>query len=130
MYYLDTSALAKLVVAEAESEALRVFLAKASPEDRITTAVTPDELLRAASRQGEVALRRARDVLDGVWEITLEQSLLDAAATIGPLSLRTLDAIHLATAIELGHDLTALVAYDQRLLDAAVDAGLPVLVPV
>jgi predicted nucleic acid-binding protein len=129
VYYLDTSALAKLVVQEGESEALRGLLATTDPDDFVTSALARAELLRAAYRYDDEALRKAREVLDGIAAITLTESLLDAAGTIGPPSLRTLDAIHLVSALELGGDLTALVAYDERLLDAASQVGAPTLTP-
>jgi predicted nucleic acid-binding protein len=129
VYYLDTSALAKLVVREVETEALRGLLAATDPNDLVTSALTRAELLRAAYRYDNEALRKAREVLDGIAEITITKSLLDAAGTIGPSSLRTLDAIHLVSALELGGDLAALVAYDERLLDAAVHVGVPTLTP-
>jgi predicted nucleic acid-binding protein len=56
--------------------------------------------------------------------------LLDSAGAIQPPSLRTLDAIHLATALELGGDLSVLIAYDTRLLAAARDRSVPILTPV
>lgn len=61
--------------------------------------------------------------------IRLDRELLDAAATIGPFPLRSLDAIHLASAVTLGSSLRFLVTYDQRLAEAAVSLGLPVASP-
>jgi uncharacterized protein len=129
VYYLDTSALVKLMMPEAETEALHAFLNNVSFGDRFTSAVTRTELLRAANRYGTGAIRVARELLDGVTTITITESLLDAAGTIGPSALRTLDAIHLVSALELGSDLTAVVAYDKRLLDAAAHIGLPAVTP-
>jgi uncharacterized protein len=62
-------------------------------------------------------------------KITITESLLDSAGTVGPPKLRTLDAIHLATAAELGSNLTAVIAYDARLLTAARHLALPTLTP-
>lgn len=130
MIYLDTSALVKLVVEEAETRALRRFVAQADPKTLITSALSRAELLRAAQRRDEVTVQKAREVLDGVAEITMTEALLDSAGAIQPPTLRTLDAIHLATAMELGAELTVLVAYDARLLAAARGASVPTLTPV
>jgi predicted nucleic acid-binding protein len=129
LYYLDTSALVKLVVVESETKALRKYIADLDPSDLVTSAITRAELLRAASRQGTSVVIKARDVLDGIAEITITRALLDQAASLQPATLRTLDAIHLATALEIGTALRRFVAYDARLLGAAVQANLPTLTP-
>lgn len=130
MIYLDTSALVKLVVEQAETGALRRFVGQADPRTLITSALSRAELLRAAQRRDEPTVRKAREVLDGVAEITITEGLLDSAGSLQPSTLRTLDAIHLATAMELGAELTVLVAYDARLLAAARGASVPILTPV
>lgn len=86
-------------------------------------------LLRAALRRGGDAPSKAREVLDGVATITIIEALLNTAGTSQPPPLRTLDALHLATALELGGELTAFVAYDGRLLQSAKLAGFPVRTP-
>ena len=130
MIYLDTSALVKLVVEEAETAALQRFVAQADPRTLITSALSRAELLRAAQRRDELTVQKAREVLDGVAEITITEALLDSAGAMQPSTLRTLDAIHLATAMELGAELSVLVAYDTRLLAAARAASVPILTPV
>lgn len=129
MVYLDTSALVKLVVSEADSAALRRFISRVDPQSLVTSALTRAELLRAALRRNAASVQKARDVLEGVATITITEALLDSAGLIEPSGLRTLDAIHLVTAIELGTDLRQFVAYDARLLAAAREAGLPTLAP-
>lgn len=130
MIYLDTSALVKLIVREPETAALRRWIAKADPEMFVTSALTRAEVFRVAVRQPEESvLRKAKEVLDGVSEMTITRSLLETAGTVGPPHLRTLDAIHLVTALEFGKELDAFVAYDTRLLAAAEQAGLPTLAP-
>ena len=129
MIYLDTSALVKLVVEEPETRALRRFVAQADPRTLVTSALSRAELLRAAQRRDEPTVRKAREVLDGVAEITITEGLLDSAGAMQPSTLRTLDAIHLATAMELGAELTVFVAYDARLLAAARGASVPILTP-
>ena len=129
MVYLDTSALAKLVIEEPESAALRDFLASRGERSRITSALARAELLRTAQRRGEPAVSKARDVLETIAELTLTRALLDRAGALAPEELRTLDAIHLASALELGGDLQHVVAYDRRLLEAARRIGVPALAP-
>jgi hypothetical protein len=129
LYYVDTSALVKLVVEEIETPALQRFIANHDSADFVTSALTRAELLRAAHRRNAATLHKAREVLDAIAEITLTQSLLESAGILEPPALRTLDAIHLATALELGTSLAAFVGYDARLLAAAEHAGLSVARP-
>lgn len=130
MIYLDTSALVKLIVKEPETGALRRFITKADPKMFVTSALTRAELFRVAIRQTDASvLRKAREVLDAVSEMTITHSLLETAGTVGPPHLRTLDAIHLVTALEFGKELDAFVAYDTRLLAAAEQAGLATRAP-
>lgn len=125
--YLDTSALVKVVAPEVESGALLIYLAD-HPE-QATSIVAHIELRRAARRRPGVDPRRVDEVLDRPAAIALTTSLVDEAAAIDPASLRTLDAIHLASAGLLGSDLEAIVTYDRRLADAAQALGLPVASP-
>lgn len=129
MYYADTSALVKLVVREAESSALRDFVQSA--DGMATSDLARTELRRAIQRADAAAevLALARDLLRRVTMLSLTSDLLDAAGTIGPRALRSLDAIHLASAIALGDDLTAVITYDDRMAEAAVAMGLPVVAP-
>lgn len=80
-------------------------------------------------RFAPTALLHVRSVLDAVNVIQLKPSVLDVAASLQPPSVRSLDALHLASALQLRPDLTGFVAYDQRLYDAARDAGLPAARP-
>lgn len=124
--YLDSSALVKLVVAEAGSAALAEGI-KSGPS-RASSIVAAVEVRLAARRRGvDADLERAEEVLAGTSLIRLGS---DVAKRAGQLTeLRALDAIHLATALSLGADLDAFIAYDRRLLTAAVAAGLPTLSP-
>lgn len=127
-YYLDTSALTKLVVAESETKALRAWLRKA---DRIPVAsdLARTELLRAVRRAAPDRLVEARAVLDTLTLTELTPSILDEAGRLDPASLRSLDAIHLAAALDLGDDLDGLVTYDERLAEAARQNGIAVTAP-
>lgn len=126
--YLDTSAVVKLLVREAETTALRRWLRRRP--HRTASALLRVELLRAAKRAGAPALvAEARRLLGGITLVSIDTPILDRAAELDPAVLRTLDAIHLATALTLGSDLDALVTYDSRMAEAARTLGLPVSAP-
>lgn len=125
--YLDSSALVKLVVAEAESEALAEFL-RDGPA-RTSSALARAEVARAVRPHGAPAISRARQILARISLLHLDDALLDAAGALEGDSLRTLDAIHIAAAQTVAGDLTAIVTYDHRMADAAKKAGLAVEAP-
>jgi predicted nucleic acid-binding protein len=125
--YLDASALVKLVVREAETEKLVAYLRPR--RSRATSVVGLVEVRRAAARRPAVPTDRVEAVLATVAAVGLDPALVAAAGAVRPTSLRTLDAIHLATAALLGDDLEAVVSYDVRLTQAAAEAGLPVTSP-
>jgi len=129
LIYLESSALVKLVVTEPESRALMETL-RAWP-DRISSALALAEVPRALRRAGFGAAerRRARDVLARVALVDVDRRILAAAAALDPATLRTLDAIHLATALALREDLGGLITYDRRLTAAAERAHVEVLAP-
>ena len=125
--YLDASAVIKLVITEAESRALRAFLA--DQPRRAASRLVGVEAARALSRLGISGGQELTDVLAHLDQIDVTEDVLREASRLPPPSLRTLDAIHLATALALRPDLEALVTYDRRLADAATAAGLPVVAP-
>lgn len=127
-HYLDTSALVKLVVAEAETPALRAWLESNSPV-AVTSDLTRTELFRAVRRVDPSRSAHARSVLDALIIISLTSHIFDAAGLLDPVVLRSLDAVHLAAALELGDDLDALVTYDDRMGEAARSLGIRVLSP-
>ena len=127
LLYLDSSALVKLVVSEPESRALRDLL-RSWPE-RVSSVIARVEVVRAARRIGSRASRLAEEVVDRLTLVELDDVVLQRAASAEPSHLRTLDAIHLATALSLGDDLSALCGYDSRLADAAASSGIEVLSP-
>ncbi len=127
MIYLDASALAKLILDENESPALRRFLSDHST--LITSTITRVELTRAIRRAAPSQLSAAHRRMDSLVFLHLTESLLDSAGMVGAVALRTLDAIHLASALTVRSELDALVAYDKRLLDAASALGLPTACP-
>lgn len=127
MHYIDTSALAKLVTGEAESDALRAFLGDGPT--LTSSSLTRIELIRHATRRSPDRLQQARELLEHVDFIGLDPSLLDHAATLEPSTLRTLDAIHVATALLIKDDIEALVTYDRRMQEAAELHGIPFAAP-
>lgn len=127
-HYLDTSALVKLVVVEAESSALRRWL-RGAERVPVSSDLARAELLRAVRRVAPDRAARARLVLESVALIELSSHVCAAAGLLAPELLRTLDALHLAAALELGDDLEAMVTYDERLADAAAANGVPVVAP-
>ena len=127
MVYLDSSALVKLVVAEPESPALRRYLRRHPV--RASCALARVEVVRAVRPHGAPAMTRARQLLRRLDLIQLDDELLDAAATLDGVVLRSLDAIHLAAARTLEDELTAVVTYDDRMTTAAGLAGLVVDAP-
>jgi uncharacterized protein len=128
--YLDSSAIVKLIQRETESDALRRFLRRHRDDRRVTSALARVEVVRAILDGGPAALAHARRQLARVDEITLDSDLLDTAATIAPGErLRSLDAIHLASAQMLAPDLRAVVTYDQRMAAAGHALGITIEAP-
>jgi predicted nucleic acid-binding protein len=127
--YLDSSALVKLAVAEPETRRLYAFLAD-WPE-RVASALVHVEVPRALARAGAPpgTRRRALAVLGRIVVVAIDDAVLSRAARVEPAALRSLDAIHLATAFRLGEDLGVFVTYDDRLAAAAKQAGLQVEAP-
>lgn len=129
MIYIDTSALVKLVVAEQESSHLIDWLNSRQDQPLVTSVVGHIELVRVAGRVGEVETAAAQHLAATVDALTLSDSIASYAATLSLATLRTLDAIHLATAHEYRQDLSTLCAYDHRLIEAARSHRLPVTSP-
>ena len=128
LLYLDSSAVVKLVVAEPETPALLEFLA--GWPHRVSSALARVEVLRAVKRTGAgpAVRRRAARVLARVALIRIDEAVLAAASRVLPPELRTLDAIHVATARSLD-DLAGIVTYDARLGRAASRARFKVWSP-
>jgi uncharacterized protein len=120
----------KLVQREAESDTLRRFLRRHRTDQLVTSALARVEVVRALLAGGPAALAQARRQLSRVDQVLLSTELLDSAATLAPnVQLRSLDAIHLASAQLVGRELVAVVTYDRRMADAARDLGLAVETP-
>lgn len=125
--YLDSSAIVKLAVAEAESAALRRYLRRRRP--LVSSALARTEVGRALLPFGDASVRRGTDVLARVNLVRINDRVLEFAARLLPAEVRSLDAIHLATAHQLGPDLARIVTYDERMSLAAAALGLPVAAP-
>lgn len=127
MIYLDTSALTKLLIAEPETPELQRWLTAQSDQGEYTatSALSRVELMRVVARYGEPGqAERARYLLDGLDILPLTERVITLAETIGPATLRSLNAIHLAAAAQNRRELTAFVTYDHRLLAGCHDVGL------
>ncbi|WP_424206585.1 type II toxin-antitoxin system VapC family toxin [Sulfuricaulis sp.] len=119
----------KLIVEESESVALQQFLHDHATDVRFSAALSRTELIRAVVRRGPVEIvEDARRLLDAVDTVAMTSRLLDEAAAIRPSDLRTLDAIHLASALT-APALRALITYDSRLAAAATSQGITVVAP-
>ncbi len=128
--YLDASAIVKLVAPEAETEALRRYLRERT--DRFTSQIAWIEVGRAIGRVlglDVAGTATVDDVMERVVRVRVDDQIVAAASRLAPISLRALGAIHLASAMVVGDELEAFVAYDTRLVEAARAVGLPVASP-
>ncbi|SEG86015.1 hypothetical protein SAMN04489712_118131 [Thermomonospora echinospora] len=129
MLYLDTSALVKLVRIEQESAALEQWLQERTAAPWVASALVEVELPRAVRIADPASLINVPGVLATVDLLEIDATVRTNAAAITPPTVRSLDSIHLATALELAADLEALVTYDKRLGEAARSAGLDWVAP-
>ncbi|MFL5816475.1 MAG: PIN domain-containing protein [Conexibacter sp.] len=133
LFYLDASALVKLVREELESSALRAYLDEA---DLVSSELVLTEIPRAIRRAtandpelpAELLVERTAELLDAVALLPLDRALLAAAGALAEPALRALDAIHVAAAIDLS-PIDAFVGYDERQSAAARLAGLRTAAP-
>ena len=129
MIYLDSAAVVKLVHAESESQALRDWLDERADTGWTSSILVEVESFRALARHASEAVARLHPVLDLIDLVDLDPSIRILAQTLRPLTVRSLDAIHLGTALRIRSRLTSFVTYDKRLADAATGAGLTVDMP-
>jgi predicted nucleic acid-binding protein len=127
--YLDTSAFVKLISSEPETSALQGFLAKLSRTSLVSSALLVVEVRRAVLRSETSIMPRADLLLTRIGQIGITRAVLEAASRLPDPRLRSLDAIHLATALRLREDLDTVVTYDNRLASGAEGQGLPVAMP-
>ncbi|WP_016889770.1 type II toxin-antitoxin system VapC family toxin [Mycobacteroides abscessus] len=132
MIYMDTSALTKLLIEEDETAELQAWLRAQSEQDQYaaTSALGRVELMRVVARHAEPGLReRAQYLLDGLDILPITTAVITLAETIGPSTLRSLDAIHLASASQIAGELSAVVVYDTRLIEGCRAVGFPTQSP-
>jgi uncharacterized protein len=129
LYYLDTSAAFKLLAAEEHADAFLAFYRERRNEDWISSDLLRVELTRAVGRHWRALIPDAQRLLDAFEYVQMDEDVVRTTMVEPDPLLRSLDAIHLATARLLGSELTALLTYDDRLASAAGDAGIPVHTP-
>jgi uncharacterized protein len=128
--YVDTSAIAKLFIADPETAELQGWLGSLSELRLVSSALLPVELLRLLRLVNSASVPLAEGFLTNDMDIVeITPPILDDATTMPPQRLRTLDAIHLATALDLGGSVSVLLSYDKLLLEAARAVGLAVACP-
>ena len=133
LFYLDASALVKLVREEPESSALRAYLDEADlVSSELTLTEVPRAIRRAAAHEpalpADLLIKRTAELLEAVALLPLDRPLLAAAGALAEPALRALDAIHVAAAIDLA-PVDAFVSYDERQSAAARLAGLRTAAP-
>jgi len=129
LYYADTSAVIKLLAEESHSKAFAAFYDAHAEAEWVSSALLRIEVTRAVARAMPALLPDARDLLLAFSCIAIDDDIVEGAMNEPDRGLRSLDAIHLATARILAPELDALVTYDDRLASAAIDAGLATLAP-
>ncbi len=129
MLYLDTSAAAKLVKDERESAQLAIFITTRLGEPLVSSALIYPELIRAVNRVDPGLSARAVSLLQRIMTVPMATDIVLSSATVGNPLLRTLDAIHLATALTIAEEVSSFITYDKRLAEAAATAGLNVEAP-
>jgi uncharacterized protein len=129
LYYADTSAVIKLLAEETDSKAFAAFYDDHGDAEWVSSALLRIEVVRAVARAVPARLPEARDLLTAFSYIAIDDEIVDGAMNEPDRGLRSLDAIHLATARILAPELDGLLSYDDRLTKAATDAGLRALSP-
>ncbi len=125
--YLDSSAIVKLVVHEAESSALRTHLRRRRP--LVSSALARTEVIRSLLPFGDRVVTRGHDVLATLDFVRINDRILRVAGELVPTELRSLDAIHLATAQQFEAELRHIITYDTRMIDSARELGLKTATP-
>lgn len=130
MIYLDTAALVKLIRREPESDALADWLDARGSSTPVTSALAEIELSRALRRTEPDLVSSVPALFERIARYEIDELVRTTAAGYSAPDLRSLDAIHLATAHAVfGGQLASFVSYDKRLLGAAEALGLPVASP-
>ena len=125
--YIDTSAAGKRLLDEPESAALGRYLDNLDDADVIASSRLLETELRRVAVRHELPQSHPTTILDGVTLVDMEPSLFHEAGVLSGHDLRSLDALHLTTALRIGTDVV--LAYDRRLLTAAQQLGLETVSP-
>lgn len=125
-WYIDTSAALKLIKEEAESTALATLIDGAGA-DLVGGMLLETELRRAVHRDPALTQGAVSDLLEGISLFDMPRSVFTEAGLLSGAFLRSLDALHIVTAVRCGAE--ALLTYDARMAEAATDAGLRVIAP-
>ena len=128
VYYIDSSALVKMVVTEQHSTDLITWVQSMKPAF-VASDLLRIEALRSARRIDPSVVKATRDALRSVHFVALNSEVCELAADLEPAVLRGLDAAHVATALSLGDDLDGIITYDQRFAEACDHLGLNVVAP-
>ncbi len=126
--YVDSSAIVKLAVVEPESQVLRRYVSRRQP--LVTSALARTEVARALMPSGPEAVVRGEQVLRRIQLVRVSDRVLSEAGRMRPAELRSLDAIHLASARQLGSSVKQIVTYDERMANAARESRWSVASPL
>ncbi|MGH2733929.1 MAG: type II toxin-antitoxin system VapC family toxin [Actinomycetota bacterium] len=129
MIYLDSSAFVKLIWSERETASLQQFLAERMEAPLVSSALLTLEVRRALLREDPSQMPRADLLLTRIGQVDVTRAVIEAAGCLPDPHLRSLDAIHLATALLLRENLEAFVTYDKRLASGAETLRLPIAMP-
>lgn len=131
-WYVETSAFVKLVRDEEHTGALRrwVLEREAAGDALVSSDLLRTEAIRVARRvEDDAVLERTVALIDNLSLVRLVPECYDAAGHLGPPRMRSLDALHLAAAVEFGSDLAGIASYDARVLESAASIGLTTVSP-
>ena len=124
--YMDSSALVRLVIRETGSDQLRGFI---GDQEMVTSQISRVELVRAVARSQPDSVEAALDLLGELTLVAVNRVIASRAAWVPPPALRSLDALHVASASVMRDSLDAFVTYDHRMIDAGRIAGLRIASP-
>lgn len=129
VYYVDTSAALKLLADESHSKPFAEFYDSHANDAWVSSTLLRVEVMRAVIRALPVAIPDARELLHAFDFISIDEGVIDVAMNEQDRTLRSLDAIHLASARALGADLDGIATYDDRVAGAAMSAGMTIISP-
>ena len=127
-FVVDSSAIVKLIVDEPKSQSFSAWL-KNCKDDLFVSELAHTEVARAINRVDASLHGQLKTVFERFGTIRVSSQILTIASVLSPTNLRTLDAIHLASCLILGHDLTGFVTYDSTQATAASHNGIAVIAP-